>query len=155
MVISQRPNGVPTVRRLAIDARGMAFVRRIISRASDDRLEMLINERLQAGADKTLIDKRIWSLFGERRGVRYTDLSRFSRNVAAFGIIYFLQTIYESTRTWFLRDFPNRNNFPAWPTFRPRRDRLNGYHIAGTAESALRSFYGSTNPLQKWFPYTF
>jgi adenylate cyclase len=64
----------------------MAFIRRIISRASEDRLEKLIEERLQPGAIKAGIDKRIWSLFGERWAVLYTDLSGFSRNVAEFGI---------------------------------------------------------------------
>jgi adenylate cyclase len=63
---------------------------------SEGRLERLIEERLQPGADKTRIDQRIWDLFGERWAVMYTDLSGFSRRVAEFGIIHFLQTIYES-----------------------------------------------------------
>jgi adenylate cyclase len=76
----------------------MAFIRQIGSRASEDRLELLIEGRLKPDADKARIDKRIWSLFGEKWAVLYTDLSGFSRNVAEFGIIHFLQTIYESHR---------------------------------------------------------
>lgn len=76
----------------------MSFTRQIISRASTDRLELLIEERLQPGIDKDRIDRRIWNLFGERWAVLYTDLSGFSRRVAEFGVIHFLQTIYESHR---------------------------------------------------------
>lgn len=42
------------------------FTRQIISRASTDRLELLIEERLQPGSDRERIDRRIWNLFGER-----------------------------------------------------------------------------------------
>ncbi len=66
--------------------------------ASEDRLEKLIEERLRPGADKETIDNRIWDLFGEDWCVMFTDLSGFSRGVAQFGIIHFLQTIYESER---------------------------------------------------------
>jgi class 3 adenylate cyclase len=76
----------------------MSFIRQIISRASSDRLELLIEERLNPKSDKARVDKRIWNLFGEKWAVLYTDLSGFSRNVAEFGIIHFLQTIYESHR---------------------------------------------------------
>ncbi len=76
----------------------MAFIREIDSSASADRLELLIEERLRPGADTARIDKRIWNLFGEKWAVLYTDLSGFSRNVAEFGIVHFLQTIYESHR---------------------------------------------------------
>ena len=76
----------------------MAFIRQIGSRASEDRLELLIEERLKPGTDKDRIDKRIWNLFGEKWAVLYTDLSGFSRNVTEFGVIHFLQTIYESHR---------------------------------------------------------
>lgn len=76
----------------------MSFIREIDSRASEDRLELLIEERLSPGTDKARIDRRIWNLFGEKWAVLYTDLSGFSRNVAEFGIIHFLQTIYESHR---------------------------------------------------------
>ena len=76
----------------------MGNKRSIISSASEDRLEKLIEERLKSGADKKLIDERIWDLFGEEWCVMFTDLSGFSRGVAKFGIIHFLQTIQESER---------------------------------------------------------
>jgi adenylate cyclase len=66
--------------------------------ASQDRLERLIGERLAPGADKEGIDRRIWDLFGEEWAVMFTDLSGFSRRVAEFGIIHFLQIIFESQR---------------------------------------------------------
>jgi len=66
--------------------------------ASEDRLERLIEDRLKPGADRDKIDNRIWDLFGETWAIMFTDLSGFSRNVAKFGIIHFLQTIYESER---------------------------------------------------------
>ena len=76
----------------------MATKRSVLTSASEDRLEKLIEERLKPGADKELLDKRIWDLFGEEWCIMFTDLSGFSRNVAKFGIIHFLQTIYESQR---------------------------------------------------------
>jgi len=63
---------------------------------SEGRLERLIDERLEPGADKAAIDRRIWDLFGERWAILYTDLSGFSRRVAEFGVIHFLQTIHEA-----------------------------------------------------------
>ncbi|HOF00065.1 MAG TPA: adenylate/guanylate cyclase domain-containing protein [Spirochaetota bacterium] len=66
--------------------------------ASKERLDKLIQERLKPGADKSKIDSRIWDLFGEDWAVMFTDLSGFSRGVAEFGIIHFLQIIYESER---------------------------------------------------------
>ncbi len=76
----------------------MATRRSIYLSASEDRLEKLIEERLRPGADKRTIDERIWDLFGEEWCVMFTDLSGFSRGVAKFGIIHFLQTIHESER---------------------------------------------------------
>ena len=76
----------------------MSFTYRIASSASHDRLEKLIEKRLAPGAEKARIDEQIWHLFGERWAVMFTDLSGFSRRVADFGIIHFLQTIYESNR---------------------------------------------------------
>jgi len=76
----------------------MALRRLISTTASSDRLEKLIAERLKPGSDKDLIDKRIWDLFGEDWCVMFSDLSGFSRGVEKFGIIHFLQTIYESER---------------------------------------------------------
>ena len=74
-------------------------LRRVISvGASEDRLEKLIQKRLKPDANKELIDKRIWDLFGEVWCVMFTDLAAFSRKVATYGIIHFLQTIYESQR---------------------------------------------------------
>lgn len=57
-----------------------------------------MHERLTPGADKEAIDRRIWESFGEEWCVMATDLSGFSRGVAEFGIIHFLQTIFESER---------------------------------------------------------
>jgi adenylate cyclase len=71
---------------------------RVTQSASQQRLEQLIAERLKKDADKAAIDRRIWDLLGETWAVMYTDLSGFSRRVAEFGIIQFLQTIYESLR---------------------------------------------------------
>ncbi len=76
----------------------MPFKRRVLTSASEDRLEQLIEKRLTSGTDKENIDRRIWDLFGENWCVMFTDLSGFSRNVSKFGIIHFLQTIYESQR---------------------------------------------------------
>ena len=76
----------------------MSFTYGIASSASQDRLEKLIEKRLTAGAEKKRVDEQIWNLFGERWAVMFTDLSGFSRQVADFGIIHFLQTIYESNR---------------------------------------------------------
>lgn len=59
------------------------------------RLWHLIEQRMKPGADRERIDRRIWDLFGERWAVMFTDLSGFSRRVAAFGIIHFLQVIHE------------------------------------------------------------
>jgi adenylate cyclase len=70
----------------------------ITTRRSNERLTRLIKERLKPGADKKRIDERIWDLFGEDWCVMFTDLSGFSRRVAEFGIIHFLQTIHESER---------------------------------------------------------
>jgi len=76
----------------------MVHKKSILSGASEDRFEKLIQERLQPGADKETIDERIWDLFGEEWCIMFTDLSGFSRGVAEFGIIHFLQTIHESER---------------------------------------------------------
>ncbi len=76
----------------------MPFTYQIVSSASQDRLEKLIRARVQPGADKATVDQKIWDLFGERWCVMFTDLSGFSRRVEEYGIIHFLQTIYESHR---------------------------------------------------------
>ncbi|MBN1518463.1 MAG: adenylate/guanylate cyclase domain-containing protein [Spirochaetales bacterium] len=76
------------------------YLRRVIgSGASEERITRLIEERLEADDEaRERIDRRIWDLFGEEWAIVFTDLSGFSRNVEAFGIIHFLQTIYESER---------------------------------------------------------
>jgi len=76
----------------------MPYTFNVKASASEDRLEKLIQERLKPEADKSKIDSRIWDLFGEEWAVMFTDLSGFSRGVAEFGIIHFLQIIYESER---------------------------------------------------------
>jgi len=67
-------------------------------KGSEVRLWKLIEERCQVGADKATLDRRIWDLFGEEWAIMFTDLSGFSRQVAAFGIIHFLQVIHEHKR---------------------------------------------------------
>ncbi len=64
-------------------------------KGSEARIWKMVEERSQPGADRALIDARIWDLFGERWCVMFTDLSGFSRQVDAFGIIHFLQVIHE------------------------------------------------------------
>jgi class 3 adenylate cyclase len=67
-------------------------------KGSESRLWALVEERTRPGADTARIDQRIWDLFGEDWAVMFTDLSGFSRQVAAFGIIHFLQIILEKKR---------------------------------------------------------
>lgn len=76
----------------------MSTLKSITQSASEERLAKLIAERMQPDADKEKIDQRIWDLFGETWCIMFTDLSGFSRGVERFGIIHFLQTIYESHR---------------------------------------------------------
>ena len=64
-------------------------------KGSEARLWRLIAARTQKGVDTKAIDERIWDLFGDDWAVMFTDLSGFSRQVAEFGIIHFLQVIYE------------------------------------------------------------
>lgn len=67
-------------------------------RASQERLWSLVEERCRPGADTAAIDKRIWDLFGEDWAIMFTDLSGFSRRVSEFGIVHFLQVIYEQRK---------------------------------------------------------
>lgn len=67
-------------------------------KGSKARLWQLLEERTRPGADVARIDQRIWDLFGEDWAVVFTDLSGFSRQVEAFGIIHFLQIILEQER---------------------------------------------------------
>ena len=63
--------------------------------SSAARLWHLVAQRCERGADTGAIDQRIWDLFGEEWAVVFTDLAGFSRGVEKFGIIHFLQVIYE------------------------------------------------------------
>jgi class 3 adenylate cyclase len=65
---------------------------------SELQLWSLIEQRARPGADTALLDARIWERFGEECAVMFTDLTGFSRHVAAFGIIHFLQEIFEQKR---------------------------------------------------------
>lgn len=76
----------------------MKFISRIYPSGAFQRLESLLQERLQPDVNKAEIDQRIWDLFGESWAVMFTDLAGFSRSVAEFGIIHFLQILYESER---------------------------------------------------------
>ena len=67
-------------------------------KGSEARLWALVEARTHPGADTARIDQRIWDLFGEDWAIMFTDLSGFSRQVAAFGIIHFLQVIFEKKR---------------------------------------------------------
>ncbi|MBX3226225.1 MAG: adenylate/guanylate cyclase domain-containing protein [Labilithrix sp.] len=67
-------------------------------KGSEVRLWKMIEERARPGADVERIDERIWDLFGEERAIVFTDLSGFSRKVAEFGIVHFLQIIFEQKR---------------------------------------------------------
>lgn len=67
-------------------------------KGSSARLWNLIAERARPGADVGAIDRRIWDLFGEEWAILFTDLAGFSRNVVEFGILHFLEIIYEQRR---------------------------------------------------------
>jgi len=67
-------------------------------KGSAARLWNLVDERTRAGSDTDAIDRRIWDLFGQEWAVVFTDLVGFSRQVARFGIIHFLQIILEQKR---------------------------------------------------------
>jgi class 3 adenylate cyclase len=67
-------------------------------KGSEVRLWQLIEERTKEGADRAVIDRRIWDLFGERWAIMFTDLAGFSRQVARFGILHFLEIIWEQKR---------------------------------------------------------
>lgn len=67
-------------------------------KGSEERLWALMAERAAAGGDVEQIkalDQRVWDLFGETWAIMFTDLSGFSRQVEAFGILHFLQIIHE------------------------------------------------------------
>jgi class 3 adenylate cyclase len=60
-----------------------------------NRLWELLERRRRPDADVAAIDARIWEAFGETWTVMFTDLAGFSRMVAEFGIIHFLQEIHD------------------------------------------------------------
>jgi adenylate cyclase len=62
---------------------------------NEAELWTLIDERMKPGADLARIDATIWERFGQTWAVMFTDLTGFSRMVAEFGIIHFLQEIHE------------------------------------------------------------
>src|SRR5262245_10299195 len=62
------------------------------------RLWRLVEARAKPEADTEAIDRRIWDLFGEDWAVVFTDLAGFSRQVERFGIIHFLQVIWEQKK---------------------------------------------------------
>lgn len=74
----------------------MEFRKALHAGASEERLALLMQERSVPGADREAIDRRIWDLFGERWAIMFTDLSGFSRQVAEFGIVHFLQVLYSA-----------------------------------------------------------
>jgi adenylate cyclase len=67
-------------------------------KSSSRRLWKLVEERTSPDADIKVIDERIWDLFGDEAAILFTDLVGFSRHVAKFGIIHFLQIIFEKQR---------------------------------------------------------
>lgn len=58
----------------------------------------LIDERQRPGANVAAVDARIWKRFGRTAAIVFTDLSGFSRQVAEYGILHFLQTIREQNK---------------------------------------------------------
>lgn len=64
-------------------------------RMAGEELWRLIEQRAKNRDEADSIDRRIWERFGARCAVMFTDLSGFSRRVEAFGIVHFLQVIYE------------------------------------------------------------
>jgi adenylate cyclase len=67
-------------------------------KGSEERLWALMDARARAGGALEgikEIDRRVWDLFGETWAIVFTDLSGFSRQVEAFGILHFLQIIHE------------------------------------------------------------
>ena len=67
-------------------------------KGSEARLWALVEARTHPDADRPSIDRRIWDLFGEDWAVMFTDLAGFSRRVAEFGIVHFMQVILEQKR---------------------------------------------------------
>jgi len=78
----------------------MPYFRTLFMEHSHERLTKMLADRAQDGADRAAVDRKIWDTFGETWTVMFTDLSGFSRNVAEFGIIHFVQVIVESEKLY-------------------------------------------------------
>lgn len=74
----------------------MLYNNSIFKSPEGQKLHALIEERVKAGDNTSEIDAKIWDTFGEDWTVMFTDLSGFSRGVEKFGIVHFLETIYQS-----------------------------------------------------------
>lgn len=74
----------------------MLYNNSIFKSPAGQKLHALIEERVKAGDNVAEIDQKIWDTFGEDWTVMFTDLSGFSRGVEKFGIVHFLETIYQS-----------------------------------------------------------
>ncbi len=59
------------------------------------RLWDLIRQRIARRPDTAEIDRQIWDELGTECAVMFTDLTGFSRQVAKFGILHFLQIIHQ------------------------------------------------------------
>ena len=81
-----------------MQARGCNMSGEDALKGSAARLWKLVEERMDESSDTAAIDRRIWDLFGQEWAVMFTDLVGFSRQVARFGIIHFLQVILEQKR---------------------------------------------------------
>lgn len=71
---------------------------RVMGSEDPARLWELIEQRTKRDSDKVAIDQQIWDRFGTESAIMFTDLAGFSRQVAKFGIIHFLQVIFEQKR---------------------------------------------------------
>lgn len=74
----------------------MLYNNSIFKSPEGQKLHTLIEERVKSEDNTSEIDEKIWEAFGEEWVVMFTDLSGFSRGVEKFGIIHFLETIYQS-----------------------------------------------------------
>lgn len=76
----------------------MPFLSKIHQSRTLKLLELLIARRLLPQTNVEELDREIWQHFGKTKAIVFTDLSGFSRSVAEYGIIHFLQNIFESQR---------------------------------------------------------
>lgn len=94
----------------------------------------LVERRCRPDADHAAIDAQIWQRYGAERAIMYTDLSGFSRRSAEFGIIHFLEVIYESLRL-----------------FRPVIEAGGGRLVKTEADSLLVRFHTASSALDASF----